>query len=131
MPKVRECCKQDGSHYGWSIYCEACETEHMFDDRWTFNGDIEKPTFRASMLSNGGGGNPYLPICHSFVTDGKIEYLSDCTHKFAGKTLDLQDFIDLDKRETVHCSECVKNETCMKVPSIVGCLHGEKVASSN
>ena len=27
--------------------------------------------------------------CHSFITDGRIQYLGDCTHPLAGQTLDL------------------------------------------
>jgi len=27
--------------------------------------------------------------CHSFVTDGRIQFLSDCTHEMAGQTVDL------------------------------------------
>jgi len=30
-------------------------------------------------------------ICHSFITDGKIQFLSDCTHHLAGQTVDLND----------------------------------------
>lgn len=28
-------------------------------------------------------------VCHSFVTDGCIQYLGDCTHRLAGQTVDL------------------------------------------
>ena len=35
-------------------------------------------------------------ICHSFVTDGKIQFLSDCTHGLAGQTVELSE-IDEDK----------------------------------
>lgn len=28
-------------------------------------------------------------FCHSFITDGKIKYLSDCNHHLAGQTIDL------------------------------------------
>jgi hypothetical protein len=28
---------------------------------------------------------------HFFVTNGKIQYLSDCDHKMAGKTVDMVD----------------------------------------
>lgn len=31
-------------------------------------------------------------ITHCFVRNGKIEYLSDCTHEMAGKTVDCMDF---------------------------------------
>jgi hypothetical protein len=33
-------------------------------------------------------------ICHSFITDGKIQFLSDCTHSFAGKTVELPELPD-------------------------------------
>ncbi len=29
------------------------------------------------------------PLCHSFVRDGRIEFLGDCTHKLAGQTIEL------------------------------------------
>ncbi len=28
-------------------------------------------------------------VCHSFVTDGQIQFLGDCTHKLAGQTVPL------------------------------------------
>ena len=28
-------------------------------------------------------------VCHSFVTDGKIQFLGDCTHELAGQTVEL------------------------------------------
>jgi hypothetical protein len=31
-------------------------------------------------------------VCHSFVTDGRIQYLSDCTHAMAGQTKELADW---------------------------------------
>lgn len=30
-------------------------------------------------------------VCHSFVTDGKIQFLGDCTHELANKTVPLED----------------------------------------
>jgi len=57
---------------------------------WTWNGDTEKPTLKPSILTR-------LPtykgvmICHSFVTDGLVQFLDDCTHQFAGQTLSLLD----------------------------------------
>jgi len=53
---------------------------------WTWNGSTEKPTFKPSVLTEGGDGRPR---CHSFITDGKIQFLNDCTHELAGKTVDL------------------------------------------
>lgn len=75
-----------GGRSGWVIECPGCGSIHHFDDRWTFNGDLEKPTFKPSYLVH---GSPVQPRCHSFVTDGQIAYLSDSTHDLAGKTVDL------------------------------------------
>lgn len=51
---------------------------------WSFNGDFENPTFRPSMRNVATGE-------HFFATDGKIQYLSDCRHEMAGKTVDMID----------------------------------------
>lgn len=76
------------------IFCPGCGCGHMFDKRWTFNGDLDKPTFRASMLVRHHRFGKDI-LCHSFVTDGRIEFLSDSTHELAGKTVDLPDFDDM------------------------------------
>jgi len=82
---------------------------------WTFvNNDPERPTFRASYLVKSGhhakghkkGDSCWCTfekehgkkapfecrICHSFVTDGKIKFLKDCTHSLAGQEVDLPDW---------------------------------------
>ena len=51
---------------------------------WSWNGSVDSPTLKPSVLSK----QPPI-VCHSFVTDGKIHFLADCTHEHAGKTLDL------------------------------------------
>ena len=51
---------------------------------WTWNGSTSAPTLRPSVLTRDDG-----TICHSWVTDGRIQYLADCTHEFAGQTMDL------------------------------------------
>lgn len=81
---------------------------------WSWNGSMERPTFSPSVLvtydhmSEAGRArskdfyeqhgryptheeNPYdvHDVCHSFVTDGRIQFLGDCTHKLAGQTVDL------------------------------------------
>lgn len=80
---------------------------------WGFNGDLERPTLTPSILmkrghycnADGKPGNcacdfqqrfpdeaPWrwpCMLCHSFVKDGRIEFLPDCTHPLAGKTVDL------------------------------------------
>lgn len=65
--------------------CPGCGYAHVIDNRWTFNGDFEKPTFKPSILVQGENR------CHSFVTDGEIKFLKDCSHDLAGKTVSLPD----------------------------------------
>ncbi len=96
--------RSDGTHYGWRFRCPGCKRNHGVTTGWTFNGDVERPTFSPSVLVQGvdditddeharimAGENvaarPY--VCHSFVTDGRIQYLGDCTHAMAGTTQDL------------------------------------------
>ena len=72
---------------------------------WTV--DVDAVTITPSVLVNGvqwpedthfhksvhanipAGGTT---VCHSFVTGGRIQFLSDCTHALAGQTVDLTDW---------------------------------------
>lgn len=53
---------------------------------WQFNGDIGKPSFTPSLLNT---QPPTDYRCHLFVTDGKIHYCADCSHKLAGQVVDM------------------------------------------
>ena len=33
-----------------------------------------------------------LPTCHLYLKDGQIQFLADCTHSLAGKTVPMEDF---------------------------------------
>ena len=88
MPKVIELKRPNGERNLYAIFCPGCECLHGFDERWTFNGDFEKPTFSPSMLVN---KNEPERQCHSFVSNGRIQFLNDCFHQYAGQTLDLED----------------------------------------
>lgn len=35
---------------------------------------------------------PY--VCHSFVTDGQIHFIGDCSHSLKGKTVELPEYKD-------------------------------------
>lgn len=75
---------------------------------WEFNGNFDMPTLSPSILSTSNRWTPPVTnanmaqwkeapweqkqvphVCHSFVTDGRIQYLNDCTHSLAGQTIDL------------------------------------------
>jgi hypothetical protein len=75
----------------WIIFCPGCKCIHVIDSTWAFNGNYEKPTFRPSLLVNGNPQfkNLQMPRCHSFITEGEITFLPDCTHELAGKTVRL------------------------------------------
>lgn len=82
---------------GYMFFCDGCGHSHMFytdpgqKAQWEFNGDLENPTFSPSLINRSTPikGDPH--VCHLFVRDGVIEYLSDCTHSFAGKTVTMED----------------------------------------
>ncbi len=76
---------------GWLFRCPGCDSAHVIDSGWTCNGDVIRPTITPSILVNGRQGliHPGMPRCHSFVTDGRIQFLEDCTHALAGQTVDL------------------------------------------
>ncbi len=85
--------KQSGDTYRIKVPCPC--RNHVYDARWKFNGDFEKPTFTDSMLIrtlDPDNPNKNLYLCHSWVTDGMIDYKDDgTTHEFAGKVLPLED----------------------------------------
>ena len=95
--------------------CPGCNEAHRIrivansHPAWTWNGDSENPTFTPSILVTSGHYVPYRPTeacwctynlehpedpapfkcerCHSFVINGNIQFLTDCTHKLAGQTV--------------------------------------------
>jgi hypothetical protein len=64
--------------------------------RWAYNDSPDRPTFSPSILVTYRHPGPPEEgndeICHSFVTDGKIQFLPDCTHNLAGQTVNLPDW---------------------------------------
>ena len=58
--------------------------------QWAWNGDTENPTLSPSLLSNTEIDGKKV-VCHSFVANGKIRFLGDCTHELAEQTLPLLD----------------------------------------
>lgn len=83
--------KHAGQASYWIFNCPACGYAHVFDGRWKFNGDVEKPTFSPSLLVH-ANQNASRPRCHSHVADGKIAYCADSEHAMKGQTVDLPDF---------------------------------------
>jgi hypothetical protein len=114
-------CEAMPSHIG--VYCPGCEEIHWIPAaRWHFNEDYLEPTLSPSVLYTSGHycehfnpekdtcwceynkeyeknfpDEPKSPFkcvrCHSFVETGQIKYLNDCSHAFAGKTIDMKDYL--------------------------------------
>jgi hypothetical protein len=63
---------------------------------WTWNGSVDAPTLRPSILSHGGNKKEGEWRCHTWVNDGKAQFLSDCSHALANTTVDLLDVELLD-----------------------------------
>ena len=101
------------------FHCPGCQEQHMIyvvqttdcgpHAVWGFNGDDVAPTFSPSILVRGTlpikdedhaawmrDRTPLPPpipyVCHSFVTNGQIQFLNDCTHHLAGQTVPLPEF---------------------------------------
>ena len=73
--------------------CPGCKCSHGIwttrenHPKWEFNNDINLPTFNPSILVQFGPDGKYK--CHSFVNDGFIQFLNDCTHELVGQIVEL------------------------------------------
>jgi uncharacterized protein DUF6527 len=93
-----ELTNQDNTEKSLVFMCPGCGEHHPVRIKsadaarpcWTWNGDRDKPTFSPSLLVRYDytDGRPQK-VCHSFIREGRIEFLGDCTHDKAGQTLDL------------------------------------------
>ncbi len=106
-------------HCDFTFWCPGCKCGHgiwttkrnSISSIWSFNGDMEKPTFAPSLLITQETWTPPVTpenieqwrkqpwtqtktssVCHSFIRNGMIEFLSDCTHALAGKTVPMEAF---------------------------------------
>jgi hypothetical protein len=81
---------------GIAFECPGCESHHAVPTTgpraWRYNDDMDAPTLEPSILVRWPQGDPPVnKVCHSFVRAGRIEFLSDCTHKLAGQTVELME----------------------------------------
>jgi hypothetical protein len=89
--------------------CPGCKYHHTVwvvpgdHPTWTYNGNPDLPTFTPSLLlytpalppsADWPRGKPQETLCHSFVTDGRIQFLPDSAHELAGKTVDLPEWTE-------------------------------------
>lgn len=91
---------------GYTLFrCPACGANHAVavkgSQAWGWNGNGDTPTFTPSVLvthdAKPDASEEFKEWrtarrCHSFVVDGNIQFLGDCTHAMAGQTVPLPDF---------------------------------------
>ena len=103
MPKLVSVENNDGEIEGYYFDCPGCEGGHFVHIKphsapngasWSFNYDLEKPSFSPSILSKINYSHKAVSICHLFVTNGELKFLNDCTHKLAGQTVPMEDVIN-------------------------------------
>jgi hypothetical protein len=95
MSKIHDV--KEGDIIKHMFICQACGNCHFFiEPLWGWNQDREKPTVTGSILIHAHPGTPGVfkdtPRCHSLIKDGQIQYLSDCSHDMANKTIEIPDF---------------------------------------
>ena len=98
--------------------CKYRHDVHVYEPRsngarWGFNENLDKPSFTPSIHIKTGmyagqelvdendlvkypdaiEWNDFIKkhstVCHSFVTDGYIEFLGDCTHELKGQKVEI------------------------------------------
>lgn len=90
----------------YCFHCPGCGYDHPFHvgpqrrepradgspaPLWNWNGSTDKPTFTPSLMVFGMEPDKR---CHSFVTDGMIQFLGDCFHQLKGKTVEIPEYED-------------------------------------
>jgi len=73
----------------WLFECLACSCCHYINHTWTITGPEDSLTVTPSIFVNKDRVNPDAHACHLFIRDGKIQYLEDCSHEYAGKTIEM------------------------------------------
>jgi hypothetical protein len=83
------------------FYCPGCDRPHAVNVQqppsrdhlepvWQWNGDLYLPTLYPSVGVRWTHGPTFLERrCHLFVRAGQAEFLADCTHELAGRTVSL------------------------------------------
>lgn len=101
--------REDGN---LEFFCPGCRMMHRVplsgEVKWTWDGNEEAPTFYPSLHFGGvvrdvsvedhyiatgvWKQKPKPYSCHSWVKEGQIQFLSDCSHNLAGQTVPMIDF---------------------------------------
>ncbi len=94
MAKIKKWLENDYESK-YMYFCPGCKQYHVFSNKiHKFNEDLDKPTITPSLLCSKGS---HPTACHSYITDGKIMFLSDCEHELAGQTVELPEIKETDE----------------------------------
>lgn len=91
---LRKVDRDDGVEQ-YIFFCPGCKCGHYVIVKgdstkmpvWIWNGNVEKPTFSPSIRVRASDS-----VCHTYVREGMIQFLGDCTHKLANQTVPMEDF---------------------------------------
>lgn len=116
--KFHECKDEESGTRSMLFECPGCGCLHIVHVSssgrpvWTFNDDVDKPTISPSLLVRWDQWFPAITdegvrekiksgeivqekkarVCHSFIKDGMIQFLEDCTHRLAGTTVEIPEW---------------------------------------
>lgn len=85
----------------YTHWCPACNEPHDYavetpfwnGARWSWDGNVEAPSFQPSMsIKIGPFPDGHIERCHYYLTAGKLIYTGDCTHSLKGQTVPLPDY---------------------------------------
>jgi hypothetical protein len=62
---------------------------HPLPDNWSFDGNLDEPTFTPSFKHSGYSSHNEPRICHYILTKGVLTFYSDSTHALTGKSIAL------------------------------------------
>jgi hypothetical protein len=91
--------KHDNGTRSMLFECPGCECLHVVyvagagHPVWSFNESVDLPTISPSLLVRSRRWKQDT-VCHSFINDGMIQFLGDCTHKLANQTVPIPDWED-------------------------------------
>lgn len=97
MAKLKQCYGNgDDTANVLEFYCQGCKAFHAVavgENKvglpvWEWNHDLDNPTLSSSVLVR-SWNKGVEHKCHSFIKNGKIQYLTDSSHDLAGKTTDM------------------------------------------
>lgn len=70
------------------MWCPGCQEMHVLPWKrggWTFNGNVDSPTFVPSFRIDDRAGN----VCHFILTAGVLDFCADSTHALKGQKVPL------------------------------------------